>query len=131
MGVGTDPRRLRPTGVPGAAHCLCSHAALAPATNRQLHHLGRAVTLLAAATLLLAAAPANAAPGCRGSHWVGAWAASPSWAAEQAQFSLDDPEIPFFDPDAVKVAREGEFVPVRRFARPRGGAILPLSERTG
>lgn len=40
-----------------------------------------AATLLAAATALLAPAPAEAAPGCRGSHWVGAWAASPSWAA--------------------------------------------------
>ena len=49
--------------------------------------------------------------------------------AAQAQFSLDDPEIPFFDPDAVKVVREGNFVPIARYARPRGGAVLVLSQR--
>lgn len=51
--------------------------------------------------------------------------------AKQAQFSLDDPEIPFYDPDAVKVVRAGKFVPVRRFQRPRDGAVLTLSERSG
>jgi hypothetical protein len=49
--------------------------------------------------------------------------------AKRAQFSLDDAEIPFFDPEAVNVVREGNFVPIGRYARPRGGAVLVLSQR--
>jgi hypothetical protein len=49
--------------------------------------------------------------------------------AAQAQFSLDDTEIPFYDPDAVRVVREGDFEPIGRYARPRGGAVLVLSQR--
>jgi 4-amino-4-deoxy-L-arabinose transferase-like glycosyltransferase len=49
--------------------------------------------------------------------------------ADRAQFDLDD-DIPFYDPDAGEAVRRGRFVPVGRFARPRGGATLTLSERT-
>jgi hypothetical protein len=49
--------------------------------------------------------------------------------APKAQFSLDDNEIPFYDPDAAIVVREGNFVEIGRYARPRGGAVLVLSQR--
>jgi 4-amino-4-deoxy-L-arabinose transferase-like glycosyltransferase len=49
--------------------------------------------------------------------------------AERAQFSLDDEDIPFYDPDAVRVVSEGNFTEVARYARPRGGSVLVLSQR--
>jgi 4-amino-4-deoxy-L-arabinose transferase-like glycosyltransferase len=49
--------------------------------------------------------------------------------APQAQFNLDDKQIPYYDPDAAKVVEEGNFVQIGRYARPRGGAVLTLSER--
>jgi 4-amino-4-deoxy-L-arabinose transferase-like glycosyltransferase len=49
--------------------------------------------------------------------------------APQAQFSLDDPQIPFFDPQAVNVVKDGAFVRIARYERPRGGAVLVLSQR--
>ncbi len=49
--------------------------------------------------------------------------------APKAQFSLDDPQIPFYDPDAVNVVNDGDFVQVGRYPRPRGGAVLKLLER--
>jgi 4-amino-4-deoxy-L-arabinose transferase-like glycosyltransferase len=49
--------------------------------------------------------------------------------APRAQFSLDDNQIPFYDPDAATIVREGNFVEVGRYARPRGGAVLVLSQR--
>ncbi len=48
--------------------------------------------------------------------------------ARQAQFAITD-EIPFLDPDAANVMHEEKFVPVARFARPRGGAVATLLER--
>jgi 4-amino-4-deoxy-L-arabinose transferase-like glycosyltransferase len=49
--------------------------------------------------------------------------------APQAQFSLDDEEIPFYDPKAVAIVNAGNFVEIGRYARPRGGAVLILSQR--
>ena len=49
--------------------------------------------------------------------------------AKQAQFSLDDEEIPFYDPHAVQVVSEGNFAEIGRYERPRGGAVLVLSQR--
>jgi 4-amino-4-deoxy-L-arabinose transferase-like glycosyltransferase len=49
--------------------------------------------------------------------------------AKQAQFSLDDAEIPFYDPDAAAVVNEGDFAAIGRYERPRGGAVLVLSQR--
>ncbi len=49
--------------------------------------------------------------------------------APRAQFSLDDEEIPFYDPDAVRVVNDGNFVEIGRYERPRGGAALVLSQR--
>jgi Dolichyl-phosphate-mannose-protein mannosyltransferase len=49
--------------------------------------------------------------------------------ALKAQFSLDDNEIPFYDPEAAEVVREGDFVEIGRYQRPRDGAVLVLSER--
>jgi lysophospholipase L1-like esterase len=44
----------------------------------------RTVLLLPAiAVALAAAAPAQAAPGCRGTHWLGAWSASPAFAQDR------------------------------------------------
>jgi 4-amino-4-deoxy-L-arabinose transferase-like glycosyltransferase len=50
--------------------------------------------------------------------------------ARRAQFSIED-EIPFFDPEAAAVAKEGKFVPIARFKRPGGGAEVTLYERPG
>lgn len=49
--------------------------------------------------------------------------------AARAQFSLDDNEIPFFDPEAARIVRKGDFVEIGRYQRPRGGAVLVLSQR--
>jgi hypothetical protein len=49
--------------------------------------------------------------------------------AQQAQFSLDDEDIPFYDPDAVRVVRDGNFAEIGRYERPRGGSVLVLSQR--
>ena len=49
--------------------------------------------------------------------------------AQQAQFSLDDPQIPFYDPDTARIVKEGNFAEIGRYKRPRGGAVLVLSER--
>ena len=49
--------------------------------------------------------------------------------AERAQFSLDDEDIPFYDPDAVRVVRDGNFAEIGRYERPRGGSVLVLSQR--
>ena len=48
--------------------------------------------------------------------------------APHVQFSMDD-EIPFHDPDSARIVRQGHFVPIWRFRRPRGGAVLTLYER--
>jgi 4-amino-4-deoxy-L-arabinose transferase-like glycosyltransferase len=49
--------------------------------------------------------------------------------APQAQFSLDDEDIPFYDPDAVRVVADGDFAEIGRYERPRGGSVLVLSQR--
>jgi 4-amino-4-deoxy-L-arabinose transferase-like glycosyltransferase len=49
--------------------------------------------------------------------------------ARQAQFSLDDEEIPFYDPEAADIVNKGNFVEIGRYQRPRGGAVLKLFER--
>lgn len=38
---------------------------------------------LALAGMALGSAPAEAAPGCRGTHWLGAWSASPAFAQDR------------------------------------------------
>jgi 4-amino-4-deoxy-L-arabinose transferase-like glycosyltransferase len=51
-------------------------------------------------------------------------------AARNAQFVLKD-ELPFPDPPADRLIRDGGFRLLARLPRPRGGAVVLLFERTG
>ena len=48
--------------------------------------------------------------------------------APQARFAVVD-EVPFTDPQAFALMRSEHLVLIRRFARPRGGAVVELYER--